>query len=28
VSTVLHGTPVPVLVITEEAEDWIVSEEE
>lgn len=28
VSTVLHGTPVPVLVVTEEAEDWIVPEEE
>jgi nucleotide-binding universal stress UspA family protein len=26
VSTVLHGAPVPVLVITEEAEDWIVPE--
>lgn len=28
VSTVLHGAPVPVLVVTEEAEDWIVPEEE
>ena len=28
VSTVLHGSPVPVLVVTEEAEDWIVPEEE
>ena len=28
VSTVLHGAPVPVLVVTEEAEDWILPEEE
>jgi nucleotide-binding universal stress UspA family protein len=27
VSTVLHGSPVPVLVVTEDAEDWIVPEE-
>ena len=28
VSTVLHGAPVPVLVVTEETEDWIVPEED
>ena len=28
VSTVLHGAPAPVLVVTEEAEDWLVSEGE
>ena len=28
VSTVLYGTPAPVLVVTEEAQDWIVPEEE